>query len=108
MATASRRWPTAVLSHESGLPVSSGGAFQNSTQDGLSYWVYWTLFGRYEWVDPNRDAASDGLNRIVFGSVVPVNLPEYMRLTVEYFQDSPQSATPRKRQGLTLQAALAF
>lgn len=106
-----------ILSRESGLPSSAGGAFQSPTQNGLSYWAsgqyslpksHWTLFGRYEWVDPNRDDSSDGLNRIVVGSVVPVNLPEYVRLTVEYVHDSPQAATARKRQGLTLQAALAF
>lgn len=85
----------------------------------LGYWAYggyslpvqqtsWTLFGRYEFVDPNTDLGSDGSRRFVFGSVLPLNLPEYLRLSVEYALDLKQLSGAPKRNGLTGEVMLNF
>jgi hypothetical protein len=85
----------------------------------LGYWAYggysipvrqflWTLYGRYEFLDPNTDVAGDGSKRFVFGTVLPVNLPEYLRLAVEYAHDLKQAAAAPKRNGLTAEVMLNF
>lgn len=68
-------------------------------QKGYSYWVsgqYFlpnselTLYGRYEFLDPNSSAASDGVSRFVVGTVIPLTLPQYLRFALEYHLDAPQ------------------
>jgi hypothetical protein len=70
---------------------------------GMAYWVsgqYFlgkpelTLYGRYEFLDPNTSTAADGLHRYVVGSVLPVTLPQYLRCALEYHHDAPQGGLP--------------
>ncbi|HTH64769.1 MAG TPA: hypothetical protein VL563_08780 [Gemmatimonadales bacterium] len=79
-------------------------AFPNNENKGIGYWVsgqYYVrrtplvLFGRYEFVDPNTDASNDGVRHFVAGAVVPINLPQYLRWTLEYRLDSPQGGLPK-------------
>ena len=103
---------------DSRLPT--GGAtplFDASTATGSGYWLsglyampksFWTVFGRFESLDPNRDASDDALRRVVLGTFVPVNKPEYLRFGLEYFRDSPQLPGAPRRNGLTAQALIAF
>lgn len=107
-----------VYSKDSRLPT--GGAtplFDASTATGSGYWLsglyampksFWTVFGRFESLDPNRDASDDALRRVVLGTFVPVNKPEYLRFGLEYFRDSPQLPGAPRRNGLTAQALIAF
>ncbi len=67
-----------------------------------------TLYGRYEALDPNTDATNDGSKRIVFGSVLPVSLPEYLRLSVEYALDLKQAPGLPKRNAVTGEIMLNF
>ncbi|MFQ5792506.1 MAG: hypothetical protein ACE5JI_18705 [Acidobacteriota bacterium] len=67
-----------------------------------------TLFGRYEFVDPNTDVDDNANTRIVAGSVLPVNLPEYLRLALEYTLDSPQLSGAPKTHGITAEVMLNF
>ncbi|HEU5259901.1 MAG TPA: hypothetical protein VFU41_00610, partial [Gemmatimonadales bacterium] len=75
------------------------GAFSASDQKGLGYWFYGgylfpkpslTVFGRYERVDPNTDLDNDATGRWVLGGVLPVGLPQYLRLALEGAVDVPQ------------------
>jgi hypothetical protein len=66
-----------------------------------------TLYGRYEFLDPNTSTAADGMHRYVFGSVLPVTLPEYLRCALEYHLDTPQGGLP-KTSNLTATLALTF
>lgn len=84
---------------------------------GMGYWVYGgymfpksslTVFGRYEFVDPNTDVADNGSTRLVGGLVLPVGLPEYLRLALEGALDFPQAAAALNRTGLTAELMLNF
>ncbi|MGH7521091.1 MAG: hypothetical protein ACREMI_07415, partial [Gemmatimonadales bacterium] len=77
---------------------------------GMGYWVTGqymfpksslTVFGRYEFVDPNTDVDDNGATRFVLGGVIPIGLPEYLRFAIEGAFDSPQAAAAAKRTGLT-------
>jgi hypothetical protein len=67
-----------------------------------------TVFGRYEFVDPNTDVTDNGTKRLVLGGVVPVGLPEYLRFALEGALDLPQASTAPKRTGLTAELMLNF
>lgn len=43
-----------------------------------------TLFGRVDWVDPDKDVDDNEALQYVAGLVLPVGLPEYVRLAAEY------------------------
>jgi hypothetical protein len=90
------------------LPASL--AFPGNGDKGLGYWFsgqYFVrqtplvLFGRYEFVDPNTQASSDGVRHIIAGAVVPINLPQYLRWTLEYRLDSPQGGLPKTNDVVT-------
>jgi len=83
---------------------------------GLGYWFSGqytfpksalTVFGRYEFVDPNTDASGDANRRLVGGVVLPINLPQYMRWALEYRLDTPQGGGP-KTSNITTQFLLNF
>ena len=84
---------------------------------GAGYWAYGgytfkksalTLFSRYEVVDPNKDVAKQGSTRFVFGSVLPVSLPEYLRLAAEYTLDTPRMSGEPKTNRLAVQVMFSF
>lgn len=106
-----------VFGSNTSLPTGSGSEFSSSSLSGGGYWIggayiqpktYWTSYGRFEFVDPNRDVAADGTSRVVFGSLLPVGAPEYLRVGLEYFLDSPEKAGDPRREGITLQLHVAF
>jgi hypothetical protein len=83
---------------------------------GLGYWFSGqytfpksalTLFGRYEFVDPNTDVSTDANRRFVGGLVLPINLPQYLRWALEYRLDSPQGGGA-KTNNITTQFILTF
>ncbi len=43
-----------------------------------------TAFGRFDWVDPDKDVDNNEVLQYVAGFVLPVGLPEYLRLAAEY------------------------
>ena len=107
-----------VYSNNSNLPSgSSDSMFPSASVSGNGYWLYGgyttrpsylTVYGRYDTLDPNRAVSADALHRVVVGSVLPVNVPEYLRLGLEYFIESPQASGAPKRQGVTGQIHIAF
>ena len=106
-----------VYSDNSRLPTGATSAFTSSSVSGTGYWLYggytvkptfWTLYGRYESVDPNRALSNDALRRIVLGSVLPVNVPEYLRLGLEYVFDTPQGTGALTRQGARAEIHIAY
>lgn len=83
---------------------------------GVAYWFsgqYFvakpslTLYGRYEFLDPNTSISADAVRRYVAGAVLPVTLPEYLRCALEYHLDVPQGGLP-KTNNLTAAVALTF
>ena len=106
-----------VYSSNSRLPTGPTSTFPSSSLTGDAYWLYggytvkpsyWTLYGRYELVDPTRSANDDAFRRFVLGSVLPINVPEYLRLGLEYFLDTPQGPGTFNRQGLRTEIHIAF
>ncbi len=84
---------------------------------GVGYWFQgaymfskssFTLFGRYEYLDPNTDVANNANHRYVLGGVVPLGLPEYLRLALEGTLDSPQASGAPKKYGVSAQVMLNF
>jgi hypothetical protein len=83
---------------------------------GNGYWAYagytlpasLTVFGRYEVTNTDTDADRSGNRRFVLGSVLPVNLPEYLRFAAEYTLDRPRPTGSNKRHGLTAEMMLNF
>lgn len=91
--------------------------FPTAQVKGIGYWISgqymfpkseFTVFGRYEFVDPNTDVSSNGNGRFVAGGVLPVNRPEYIRLALEYALDVPQTTGSPKRNSLIAQLMLNF
>ena len=106
-----------VYSNNSRLPTGATSPFPSARLSGTGYWIYGgytakptylTVFGRYELLDPNRAISNDALRRVVIGSVLPVNVPEYLRLGLEYFFDNPQGSGALKRQGARAEFQVAF
>ncbi len=115
---------TVIYGKDSDLPVVGGGAFATPTVSGLGYWVYGgytlrkggadaegstplTLFGRYEYADPNSDVSNNAKTRFLFGGVLPVSMPEYLRLALEYTLTTPQGGG-LKQHGLSTELMLNF
>ncbi len=99
-----------VYGNDQRLPVGAGSP-------GMGYWFSGqytfpksslTVYSRYEFVDPNTDVASNGRRRLVAGSLLPVNLPEYLRLNLEYWLDFAQAAGSSKVNHVTGELMLVF
>ena len=104
-----------VMSRDRDLPT--GAQFARQTNDGAAWWVSgqytlkaWplTVFSRWEQLDPDSDADNDTRNRFVLGSVLPVNVPQFMRLALEYRLDRfPGAGLPRTN-GLVAEFMITF
>ena len=106
-----------AYSKDNDLPV--GGMFTRPTMTGSAYWVYggytfpsaFTVFSRYEFVNPNTDSTTAGgaaSTRFVLGGVLPVSLPQYLRLAAEYTLDTPRMTGGLKRNEFTAEMLFAF
>lgn len=102
-----------VYSKDTDLPVIVS---PSSSMTGAAYWLYGgytlpnslTMFGRYEFLDTNKDVANQGSKRFVLGSVLPVSLPEYLRLAAEYTLDIPRATGALKKTGFALEVMFNF
>lgn len=99
------------------VPVADTMSTATRSPTGQSYWMQGnytlkqnplTLYGRYEWLEPDRSAADASHERYVVGAVLPINVPEYLRWSIELFRDSYRSAATPQRQGLSTQLQVAF
>lgn len=90
-----------VYGRDSDLPTVTGSPFASDRLTGLGYWLsgqYYVprsalaVYGRYEAADPDRDTAGDATSRVVLGGLLPLTLPEYLRVNVEYALRNPQAA----------------
>lgn len=106
-----------TYANNSRLPIGETLGFTSPKLSGNGYWLYggytvkptfWTVYSRWEVLDPDRKTSDDAMRRFVFGSVLPVNVPEYLRLGLEYFLDTPQGSGALKRQGARAEVLLAF
>jgi hypothetical protein len=104
-----------VYGKDMGLPV--GDMFTASSATGQAYWLgaqytikkeYLTFYGRWEFVDPNKSVADDGLTRWVFGGAAPLMTPQYLFVNLEYFHDQPQLTGTPSRQGLYVALQMAY
>ena len=99
------------------LPVGGTSPFPTSSIKGLGYWVSGqylvprtplALYARYEFADPNKSVSSDGSTRVVLGGVLPLTLPEYLRLNVEYSLRTSQVAGASNMHTLATGLTLTF
>lgn len=90
-----------VYGRDFDLPTSL--AFTNNEDKGFGWWVsgqYYipdaplVLFARFETVRPNTDVSNNSLRYVDAGIALPINLPEYLRATLEYRRTSPQGGLP--------------
>ena len=104
-----------VSSRDRNLPV--GDDFARTSVNGQAYWLSgqytfrptpMTLFTRWELRDPDRDTRTDADRRFVAGGVLPLNLPEYLRLAIEYRRDKPQGGGRLRRNGLAAEFQMTF
>ncbi|ODT04513.1 MAG: hypothetical protein ABS52_04465 [Gemmatimonadetes bacterium SCN 70-22] len=104
-----------VLSRDRDLPV--GDEFARARVDGRAFWFSGqhtfrpsplTLFSRWEVRDPDGDAVDDADRRFVAGGVLPLNLPEFLRLALEYRRDLPQGGSRPRRNGLAVEFQMTF
>ena len=102
-----------VYGNDVNLPVPP---FPSATNRGYAYWFSaqylfphptLTLFGRYEFLDPSTTTTNDGLGRFVFGGALPIDQLQYLKLTAEYVNDSPQGTDPNSS-AFVLEAQLAL
>lgn len=108
-----------VYSRDRNLPVRviDGLSVETQRATGSAYWAsgqYFlpktplALYTRYEFLDPDTDAAADAQRRWVVGGVMPINVPEYLRLGLEYIVDRPQADTSPRAQRLAVEVLVAF
>ena len=106
-----------VYSKDKDLPTDLESTFGATSVSGSAYWVagsytlpksFLTMYGRYEFLNPDRSVGDAGFKRFVLGSVLPINVPEYLRMGVEYFHDSPRADGLPTRQGIYTEVQLAF
>lgn len=104
-----------VSSRDRNLPV--GDDFARASVSGQAFWFSGqytfrptpvTLFTRWELRDPDRDTRTDADRRFVAGGVLPLNLPEYLRLAIEYRRDQPQGGGRLRRNGLAAEFQMTF
>lgn len=104
-----------VVSRDRDLPVSE--TFARDRVNAQSYWFSGqytfrpsplTLFSRWEFRDPDGDSSNDADQRFVAGGVLPINLPEYLRLALEFRRDLPQGGSRPRRNGLAAELQLTF
>lgn len=109
-----------VFGKDLDLPVGGLSPFIAATNKGLGYWFsgqYYfggsggpplTLFARYEVVDPDTDTDENANRRYVLGGVLPITLPEYLRLAAEYWLDDPQGPGIPKQNNIAAEIMLSF
>jgi hypothetical protein len=104
-----------VYGKDTGLPL--GAIYSSKDSKGYGYWFSGqyhlaepalTFFARYEFTDPDTRTSKDGNHRFVFGAVLPVSLPEHLRLTAEYFMDKPQLSGAPKLNHFAAEVQLIF
>ena len=106
-----------VYGRDFDLPTGVGAPFATDANKGYGYWFsgqYFfgenrplSLFARYEFVDPDSDTEDDGTRRFVAGSVLPITVPEYLRVAVEYWLDNLQGEGGRQN-NLAAEVMLSF
>lgn len=105
-----------VLGRDRDVPTGDPGAPEIRSPRGSSYWVQgqyswtdnaYTVFGRQERLDPDVGRSAETLSRSTVGVVVPLNVPEYFRWSLELFRDSYSADTPA-RSGLVTRLMVAF
>jgi len=91
-----------VYGQDQDLPASLG--FTNNQDNGLGWWVSGhyqipdaklVLFARYESVRPNTAIPDNAVRYVDVGTVLPINLPEYLKAALDYRLTTPQGGLPK-------------
>lgn len=99
------------------LPIGGGSPFATDKIKGNGYWVsgqYYiprsslAVYGRFEHADPNTSAADDAATQYVLGGIVPLTLPEYLRLNLEWALRKPQAPGAGSTNSLSAALSLTF
>lgn len=99
------------------VPSADTLSIETRSPTGASYWMQgqftakrhpFTLFGRYEFLDPDQDALDASRKRYLVGAVVPISLPEYFRWSVELYRDDYRAVATPQRNGLATRLQVSF
>lgn len=99
------------------LRLPLGAIYTRDDNRGYGYWFSGqyalaapalTFFGRYEFLDPDTRASFDADRRIVAGLVVPVSLPQHLRLAIEYRLDNPEASSAPTTSAAAAEVQLIF
>jgi cytochrome c5 len=108
-----------IYGKDQDLPVGGISPFGASETKAIGTWVSGqytfsraaetplTVFGRFEYADPDTDVSDDANRRIVLGTVLPLNVPQYLRWALEYRRDMPQGGLS-KTNNITTEIWLNF
>jgi hypothetical protein len=103
-----------VLGRDNNLPTGGGSPFTSSSMKGSGYWLSGeysvgqsplALYGRYESATPNTSSGGTA-SRVVLGGALPLTVPQYLHVNVEYSLLAPQ--TGAKTNNLAAGLTLAF
>lgn len=67
-----------------------------------------TLLSRYEYLNRDRAIRDLGRTRVAVGAVFPLNVPEYLRWSIELYRDQIQSDAQARRTGLATRLQVAY
>ncbi len=104
-----------VLAQDNDLPIGGGSPFTSSSMKGSGYWLSGeyavgqsplALYGRYESANPNTAVSGNTASRIVLGGALPLTVPQYLHVNIEYSLLAPQ--TGAKTNNLAAGLTLAF
>ncbi len=102
-----------VLARDNDLPTGGTSPFTSSTMKGSGYWLSGqyafgqsplAIYGRYESATPNTGAGT--ASRVVLGGALPLTVPQYLRVNLEYSLLAPASGA--KTNNLAAALTLAF
>ena len=105
-----------VYSSDRDIPAAAAPGGRTSL-NGTAWWLsgqyFWesvplAVFTRYEYVRPDQGVTDNALQRWVVGGVMPVSLPENLRLALDYVVDTPQAAAGTRRQRIVFELMMAF
>lgn len=89
-----------VLGRDASLPTGGGSPFTAASMRGTGYWLSGeysvgqsplTIYGRYEHANPNTAVSGLAASRVVLGGNLPLTMPQYLRVNLEYSLLAPQT-----------------
>jgi hypothetical protein len=104
-----------ALAQDNDLPTGGTSPFTSGSMKGSGWWLSGeyavgqsplAIYGRYEAANANTSVSGNTASRVVLGGALPLTVPQYLRVNVEYSLLTPQ--TGAKTNNLAAALTLAF